>query len=240
MNESLRRENGPPQDSTRAPARPRFAFPRWANYLLPASIAVAVGGGTYLPVLLALAGSPMTTDVGYAPKQPVPFSHALHAGELGMDCRYCHFTVERAPFAALPPTQTCLNCHASIKADSPLLLPVRESGLTGNPLEWIKIHDLPDYSYFNHAAHVTRGVSCVACHGRIDRMEVVAQARPLSMAWCLECHRNPGPNLRPLTEITALGWEPPLEEREELQSRLLAQYEIRGTGPMTSCSTCHR
>ena len=131
------------------------------------------------------------------PVQPVPYSHALHAGKLGIDCRYCHTTVEKANFAAIPPTETCMNCHTNIRTQSEALEPIRESWATGKPVEWIKIHDLPHYVYFSHQAHVTHGVGCIECHGRIDQMERVYQAKPLSMGWCLECHRDPGPHLRP-------------------------------------------
>ncbi len=126
------------------------------------------------------------------PTQPVPYSHALHVGQLGMDCRYCHTGVEVAAAATIPPTQTCMNCHSKVRANSEKLIPIRESYATGMPVPWIRVHDLPDYVYFDHSAHVRRGVGCVSCHGRIDTMEVVFQAEPLSMGWCLECHRNPG------------------------------------------------
>ncbi len=151
-------------------------------------------------------GSPRrATDVGYAPEQPVPYSHALHAGQLGIDCRYCHNTVETAAHAAVPPTQTCMNCHAAIRKESEKLIPVRASYATGMPIPWVRVHDLPDYVYFNHSAHVRRGVGCVSCHGRVDTMEVVYQAEPLSMGWCLDCHRNPERHLRPVEFVTEHG-----------------------------------
>jgi len=173
--------------------------------------------------------------VGYQPKQPLPYSHAVHAGKLGIDCRYCHTTVETAAAAALPPTQTCMNCHATILADSEKLLPVRESYATGMPVEWIRVHDLPDYVYFNHSAHVRRGVGCVSCHGRVDRMEEVYQAETLSMGWCLACHRAPEQHLRPVELVTAMSWqtEDPLKTGAELRQK----YNIH---PSTDCSTCHR
>ena len=169
----------------------KFVFPRWANYLLPAIVVLAAGGGAVVPAIVGLAFSANTLNVGYAPVQPVPYSHALHVGELGLDCRYCHTTVEDTSFAALPPTQTCMNCHTNIRSTSPLLEPVFKSNQTGEPVPWVKVHDLPDYVYFNHSAHVDKGVSCVSCHGRIDKMRVVRQAKPLSMGWCLDCHRAP-------------------------------------------------
>ena len=201
-------------------------------------VAVA-GGALYVPLVVGLGASPRTTDVGYQPAQPVPYSHAVHVGQLGVDCRYCHNTVEKTAFASLPPTQTCMNCHTAIKPDSPRLLAVRESYATGKPIEWIKIHDLPDYAYFNHSAHVNKGVGCVECHDRIDRMEVVYQAQPLSMGWCLDCHRSPERRLRPAEFITKMDWVP-TEDPVQLGERLKRENNIRSSAELTSCSTCHR
>lgn len=217
-----------------------YVFPRWANYLLPALLLMGIGAGPYLVVALGLGGSPVTTDVGYQPKQPVEFSHATHAGKLGMDCRYCHTTVDKAAFAAIPPTQTCLNCHASIKTDSPKLLKVRESAVTGNPIEWVKVHNLPDYAYFDHSAHINKGVSCVSCHGRVDQMETVYQARTLSMAFCIECHRAPEHHLRPLDQVTNLAWTPPDGDQLKIGLEMKQKLGIRDAAYMTSCSVCHR
>lgn len=212
-----------------------FVFPRWMN-LTRVGIAVAlVAGPLYVIAVVAYGASPRTTDVGYMPKQPVAYSHAIHVGKLGMDCRYCHTTVEVAARAAIPPTQTCMNCHAHIRADSEKLLPVRDSNATGMPIEWVRVHDLPDYVYFNHSAHVRRGVGCVSCHDRVDKMEVVYQAEPLSMGWCLDCHRNPEPHLRPLDKVTDLAWAP--ADPMELGRRLREEYNIN---PSTDCDTCHR
>ena len=222
----------------------RFLFPRWSNGLLPL---MAVVGGVmplYVVLFVAYGFSPKTLEVGYQPEQPVPFSHALHAGELGMDCRYCHNTVERAGHAAIPPTQTCMNCHTQIKPESPRLEEIHASYETGMPVEWIKVHHVADYAYFNHAAHVNRGVGCVSCHGRIDQMEIVYQAKPMSMGWCLDCHRNPEPNLRPVAELTNMAWglDPGLTE-EQLsaiateRAKVLDLYHI---SPSENCSTCHR
>ncbi len=218
----------------------RFVFPRWANYLLPAIVIVGAGAGLYIPVLLGLAGSPRTTDVGYAPVQPVAFSHATHAGRLGIDCAYCHNTVFEAAYAAIPPTQTCLNCHAAIQAEHSEILKVRESAVTGMPIEWVRVHNLPDHAYFDHSAHVNKGIGCVSCHGRIDRMEIVAQAEPLSMGWCLECHREPERFLRPVEEVTNMAWEPPDGDQLALGRRLKELYEIREPRYMSSCTRCHR
>lgn len=225
----------------------RFLFPAWIDRAIPYALACVFGLLAYTTGLVAWGLSPSTLDVGYQPKQPVPFSHALHAGKLKMDCRYCHNTVERAAMAAIPATATCVKCHAgadangavttvSIHSQSPKLLPIRESAATNKSVPWIKVHDLPDYAYFNHSAHVTRGVSCVSCHGRVDKMEEVVQVAPLSMSWCLECHRNPTPHLRPPEKVTDLAWVPE-ESKELLGARIQDQLHI---APKTNCSTCHR
>lgn len=225
--------------------RYHFVFPRWSNLLLPGALLVGALAPLYVVFLVAYGFSPMATDVGYQPSQPVPFSHALHAGELGMDCRYCHNTVERAAKAAIPPTQTCMNCHVSIHKDSPNIAPLLESYQTGEAMAWQRVHDLPDYAFFNHAAHVTRGVSCVSCHGRVDTMEVVYQHEPLSMGWCLNCHRNPDDHLRDPALVTDLGWTfqgRGDEQDHEQQRQADTQYwkELHQINPSQDCSTCHR
>jgi len=218
-----------------------LVFPRWANYALPVIALAAFGGMMYVPTLITLGASPRTTAVGYSPKQPIPYSHKLHVGQLGMDCRYCHFTVEKTAFAAIPPTQVCMNCHTKIRPNSTALAPLRESWETGKPVEWVKIHDLPDYAYFNHSAHVNHGVGCASCHGRIDEMDQVYQAKPLSMGWCLDCHRKPELNLRPLDQVTNLAWKPdPDVDPEQYGLDLKKKYGIHDMAYMTSCSTCHR
>jgi hypothetical protein len=213
-----------------------FVFPRWANKTTRLA-GVALGGAPiYLTALVWYGASPKTTDVGYMPHQPIPYSHARHAGELGIDCRYCHSTVERAAMAAVPATETCMNCHKFVRKDDPRLAPVQESFATDKSIEWIKVHDLPDFVFFNHSAHVTRGVGCVSCHGRVDQMAEVQQVQPLSMSWCLDCHRNPAPNLRPPSEVTNMTWTPPgdpVEYGKELQKQ-------NNINPPTDCSTCHR
>jgi hypothetical protein len=231
----------------------RFQFPAWTTTIRPLVGAGVVGGLVYVIGIVNFGFSPATTDVGYAPKQPIPYSHALHVGQLGLDCRYCHTTVEKAGFAAVPATQTCMNCHLKVKDKSPLLKPLRESWTTRDmaeqkPLQWTKVHRLPDYVYFNHSAHVTRGVSCVSCHGRVDKMEVVYQHEQLSMKWCLDCHRNPEPHLRPLDEVTNLAWVPDgvtaaddeatlLAKKTDLGKKLRAERHIN---PSQDCSSCHR
>lgn len=217
----------------------QYVFPRWSNALLPTIIVAGLVVPLYVTLVVAYGFSPKTTNVGYMPEQPVPFSHKLHAGELGMDCRYCHNTVERAAKAAIPPTSTCMNCHNSIHLTSPLLEPVRHSFATGMPVPWVRVHDLPDYAYFDHSAHVTRGVSCVECHGRIDRMETVYQHEMLSMGWCLNCHRDPDPHLRDPALVTKLSWG---WERTEEQRREEGKFwqNTNNLNPSQDCSTCHR
>ncbi|UJR80933.1 cytochrome c3 family protein [Sandaracinus amylolyticus] len=206
-------------------------FPRSLNLLpLVAAVALAVGGGV-VTFIVAYYFSYWNTQVGYAPVQPVPFSHRLHAGQLGMDCRYCHANVERSPEAMIPPTQTCMGCHSVVRTESAALAPVRESWETGQPIEWVRVHNLPDHAYFDHSIHLSIGVGCATCHGRIDQMEVVTNQTPLSMSWCLDCHRNPEPNLRPVSEITNMAWE--REEGEEIE---YARYAL----PPETCSGCHR
>lgn len=214
----------------------RFVFPRWANKTVPLLGALLGAAPLYLIGLVWYGASPKTVAVGYQPEQPVPYSHALHAGELGLDCRYCHNTVEHAAMAAIPPTETCMNCHQRVRTTSPKLEPVRQSAATGQSVEWIKVHDLPDYAYFNHSAHVTRGIGCVSCHGRVDQMVEVHQEKPLSMAWCVECHRAPEAHLRPPAEVTNMRWQPP-EDQLAFGMKLREQANIN---PPTDCSTCHR
>ncbi|RPJ43067.1 MAG: cytochrome C [Candidatus Latescibacterota bacterium] len=214
----------------------RWHLPRWTNRIRLYAPVVLVGGPLYLLTLAYYGNSAEATRVGYQPEQPVPYSHALHAGELGIDCRYCHNTVETTAQASIPPTEVCMNCHANIRASSEKIVPVRESWATGMPIEWARVHDLPDFVYFNHSAHVTRGVGCVECHGRVDKMEKVYQAEPLTMKWCLDCHRDPDARLRPPEAATSMDWVP-AGDPAELGMRL---REARGINPSTDCSTCHR
>jgi hypothetical protein len=182
--------------------------------------------------------TPKYTRVGYQPVQPVPYSHAIHAGQLGIDCRYCHSNVEKSGFANLPTAQTCMNCHSQVKANSPLLAVVRDSYRTGKPIHWVQIHQLPDFVYFNHAVHVSRGVSCVECHGRIDQMDVVSEAKSLAMGFCLDCHRNPEAHLRPRDQVTNLAWKAPSAEAQ-LAMGLKFKHDWN-INPPQSCSGCHR
>jgi hypothetical protein len=214
-------------------------FPPWFDNLAKLVGGLIVGGLLYVLTLVFLAVSPKTTYTGYKPEQPVPYSHMLHAGQLGIDCRYCHSTVERAAFAAVPPTQTCMGCHTGIRTTSDKLQPVRDSYNTGLPIQWVKVHDLPDFVYFNHSAHVQRGVGCVSCHGRIDRMDEtgVQQEKLLTMGWCLDCHRNPEPHLREVSEVTIMDLKLTPEEQLE-RGREIRQRE--NINPPQDCSTCHR
>ena len=210
-------------------------FPRKANRLPVLTLVGALVGGVVLIFLIWYYFSPEYTDVGYSPEQPVDYSHQLHAGELGMDCRYCHNFVEMSAHANIPPTQTCMNCHSQIATESLELLPVRESWATGEPIEWVNVHHIPDYAHFTHAVHVENGVGCETCHGRIDQMEVVRQVEPLSMGWCLDCHREPELYLRPEDQITTMGYIQPADFVERNLERIRAE-EIQ---PPTNCSACH-
>jgi hypothetical protein len=171
--------------------------------------------------------------------QPIQFSHAHHVGGMGIDCRYCHTSVEESAFANIPPTKTCMNCHSQIWADAPILEPVRASFRDNRPLEWTRVHDLPDFVYFNHSIHVKKGVGCATCHGRVDRMPLMYQEASLQMSWCVDCHRNPAPNLRPREEVFNMSWQPPANDPEYGQ-KLAEKYQIASVDQLTSCSTCHR
>lgn len=194
--------------------------------------ALSVVGFTYYYAM------PSYTRVGYAPTQPVAFSHKIHAGQLGMDCRYCHTHVEESPHSNVPTSQVCQSCHTQIKANSPLLAEVRQSWATGEAIEWERIHKVPEYVYFNHSIHVKRGVSCVSCHGKINEMTVVYHDQPLSMGWCLECHRNPENHLRPVGEVYNLDWVPPTGETQQNIGKELA--ELARINAPQHCGGCHR
>jgi hypothetical protein len=185
---------------------------------------------------------PSYTRVGYTPEQPVAFSHELHAGKLGMDCAYCHQSVFDSPVASVPTSRTCMNCHdpkkANVKGTSPLLAPVRTSVDTGRPIEWKRVHKLPEYAYFNHAVHVNKGVSCVSCHGQVNEMPVVRHDQPLTMGWCLKCHDDPHANLRDVKDVTNLTWKPP-EGKPASEIGSAIQKDLRVKAPM-NCQSCHR
>ncbi|HEV7734820.1 MAG TPA: cytochrome c3 family protein [Candidatus Binatia bacterium] len=186
--------------------------------------------------LAVLTRSDYATGAHVAREQPVQFSHKHHVGELGLDCRYCHTSVEVSAVASVPPTKTCINCHSQIWAQSAFLEPVRSSFRTDESIRWLRVHDLPDYVYFNHSIHVHKGVGCATCHGRIDEMNQVWQENSLQMEWCLDCHRHPEANLRPRDQVFNMAWEPPGDARA-LGLELKKAYDVH---PRVDCSTCHR
>jgi len=199
--------------------KPLFVFPRWSNTVTLLVLLFMAVFPLYAIAFIGYALDPVTLNVGYQPVQPVPYSHALHVGQLGLDCRYCHNTVEKADFAAIPPTETCMNCHRAVWTKKETLEPIRESFATGLPVTkegstpgWRQVTTVPDYVYFNHSAHVNSGVSCVECHGQVNQMDVVYQAKPMNMAWCLQCHRDPVSRLRPRDQVTKLDWVPSSED----------------------------
>jgi hypothetical protein len=215
-------------------------FPRWTNTVsrfsaagLLAVPAIAIGG------LMAYVRSPYGTNMQRPYEQPIEFDHRHHAGDEQIDCRYCHWTVEKSPSAGIPSTTVCMSCHAQIWNKSPYLTEVRKAFFADQPIPWVRVHNLPDFVYFNHAIHVNKGVGCVSCHGRVDEMAAIEQTKPLTMGWCIECHRNPEPNLRPLEYITSMTWTPPAEPKEAaaLGEKLAKDYDVHSR---TSCSTCHR
>lgn len=197
-----------------------------------AILVVAFGGW----LAAALDRSSVVTRENVIREQPVPFSHDHHVGEIGIDCRYCHTSVEKSSFAGIPPTATCMNCHSILFADAPLLEPVRESFRSGKPIEWTRVYDLPDFVYFNHSIHVAKGVGCTTCHGPIDRMPLTWKAASLKMEWCVDCHRDPVRNIRPRSEVFNVAWDPDSLTADE-RTALAAEYHVQSK---TSCSTCHR
>lgn len=200
-------------------------FPRWSNWL-PLKLGIAVVFIAFgVSIGVAYYSTPKYTRVGYEPTQPVPFSHKVHAGQLALDCRYCHSFVEASGHANVPTNQTCFNCHGTgkgnIRSSSPKLGKVMQANATGESIQWVKVHKAPDYVYFNHSAHLNRGISCVNCHGKINEMEVVRHDQPQSMGWCLDCHRNPEKNLRPLDKVTNLNFQPSDLDRADFYKGLI-------------------
>ncbi|MFH5831545.1 cytochrome c3 family protein [Halalkalibaculum sp. DA3122] len=210
-------------------------FPKWANEI-PRRL--LIGAVVFLTAIVAGVWyffSPEYTDVGYAPTQPIDYSHQVHAGQLGLDCQYCHSEVFNSKQANVPPTETCMNCHNQIDSQRPEeIQKIRDSWNSGEPIEWVRVHNLPDYAYFSHEAHVNVGVGCESCHGRVDKMAVVSQEEPLSMSWCLDCHRAPEQHLRPVEEVTTMGYE--VENQAELGKKLIAKHNIHAP---TNCQGCH-
>ncbi len=190
-------------------------------------------------VYSTLLRSSYATGQGVVKKQPVPFSHQHHVAGLGIDCRYCHTGVERSAFAGIPPTETCMNCHRQIWTNADLLEPIRASYRDNVPVRWTRLNDLPDFVYFNHSVHIAKGMGCVTCHGKVNQMQLTFQHASLQMEWCLDCHRDPGKNIRPREEVFNLDWEPPADPQQAraMQARLLKDYNVKS---LTSCSTCHR
>ena len=190
----------------------------------------------FLVLITQVNRSPWVTQAHVAREQPIQFSHERHVGSNGTDCRYCHTSVEESSFAGIPPTKTCMNCHSQIFANNPLLQPVRDSFENGRAIQWTRVHDLPDFVFFDHSIHVNKGVGCTTCHGQVDRMPLMSQAQSLQMEWCLDCHRNPERYVRPRSAVFSVDYQPP-PNQSELGARLVAEYQIQ---KLTSCSTCHQ
>ena len=214
-------------------------FPPWANAVARVALVllIATPPGA-LALVTALHFTPYITDQDLIPAQPVPFSHEHHVRELGIDCRYCHTSVETSSFAGLPPTETCMSCHSQIWTDSPMLEPVRTSMRESVLIRWNRVHDLPDYAYFNHSIHVNKGVGCSSCHGRVDLMPLMWKAEPLTMEWCLGCHRAPERHLRPQSEIFNMAWTPPKDQIA--RGRELIKQNRIPVQRLSDCYTCHR
>jgi hypothetical protein len=215
-------------------------FHRSANFIARASLlSVTILGGAALTAVLVLARSPYITNQRVSRPQPIQFSHKHHVGDDGIDCRYCHTGVENSAYAGIPPTRTCMNCHSVLFNNVGYLEPVRESYRTDESIHWTKVHRLADYVYFNHGIHVNKGIGCSTCHGSVNQMPLMFQASPLTMEWCLECHRNPQANLRPKDQIYNMDWKAPADQ-EEVGRQLAVEYNLRSKVEMTNCSTCHR
>lgn len=215
-------------------------FPRSANAVAKASLAGVAGLVVFLgAVVFTLMRSSWATKQNEYVEQPIQFSHAHHVGGVGLDCRYCHTSVEKSSFAGIPPTKTCMNCHSQLWTNAPILEPVRASFREGKNLTWIRVNDLPDFVYFNHQIHIRQGVGCATCHGPVDKMPLMRQAASLLMEFCLDCHRAPEKYLRPRDEVFNMAYEAPSNQLE-LGRRLKAEYKVASVEHMTSCSLCHR
>lgn len=214
-------------------------FHRSSNTL--ARLSIVTGAALLVSsVLIAsnLSRSPYVTKEGAPVEQPVPFSHKHHVKELGIDCRYCHNTVDKSAVASVPPTHTCMSCHSQVWTNSPLLEPIRQSYLNGTPVKWNKVYDLPDFVYFNHSIHIQKGIGCDTCHGPVHEMNITYKAQPLSMSWCLECHRQPEKFIRPKEEVFNYEYKQPANQME-LGQKLVKEYGIRKE-QLTDCWICHR
>lgn len=217
-------------------------FPRSANALARSTIVGVIGLVLFVGwLVVTLMRSSWATKQNEFVDQPLQFSHAHHVGGIGIDCRYCHTSVETSSFAGIPPTKTCMNCHSQIWANAPILEPVRASFRTGQPLTWIKVYDLPNFVYFNHQIHIKQGVGCNVCHGPVDKMPLMYQATSLLMEFCLDCHRAPEKYLRPRSEVFNMNYTVPEGTTQlELGLKLKQEYKISSAAHMTSCSVCHR
>lgn len=202
--------------------------------LLGAVITLTLLGG----VGSAMYWSPITTQKGISKDQPIPFSHHRHVTGNGLDCRYCHTSVENSKHAGIPPTETCMTCHSQILTDQPMFEPVHESWKSGQPIEWTKVYDLPDFTYFDHSVHVAKGVGCTTCHGNIGEMRLTHKANTLFMGWCLNCHRNPEKFLRPKEEVFNPDWTPPRDQLAQ-GAALVEKYHVN-VDQLDNCSICHR
>ena len=215
-------------------------FHRSANWLSRFSlVAILLLIALGLTLTLVIARSGAVTRQGEVRQQPIQFSHAHHSGGMGIDCRYCHTSVEDSAFAGIPPTKTCMNCHSQIWTQAPILEPVRASFRTGEPLRWFRVNDLPDFVYFNHSIHVRKGVGCATCHGPVDKMALMYQEAPLTMEWCLSCHKAPEQFLRPRDQVFNMAYEPPANQLA-LGRQLKEKEKIAPVEQLISCSTCHR
>ena len=199
---------------------------------IPVVPLVAIGIACWFTSSSYVTGQSITVD------QPVPFSHRHHVNGLGLDCRYCHAGVELSATAGIPPTHTCMTCHSQLYTNAQMLAPVRTSLAEQEPIHWSKVNKLPDYVYFDHSIHIAKGVGCTTCHGPVDRMPLMRQAAPLTMGWCLDCHRDPAPNLRPKSEVFSTTWKAPTDQAAQGHA-LLAHYHI-DSAHLTDCSVCHR
>jgi Cytochrome c7 and related cytochrome c len=215
-------------------------FHRSTNFISRFSlVSVVLLVGLGLAGVMGLARSPYYTNQYISREQPIQFSHKHHAGDDGIDCRYCHTSVETSAFAGIPPTKTCMNCHSVLFNNVGYLEPVRESFRTDESIRWIKVHRLPDYVYFNHSIHINKGVGCSTCHGQVNQMPLVFQATPLLMQWCLDCHRDTAAALRPMDQVFNMDWKAP-DNQEEIGRQYMVERKIRTVAELTSCSTCHR
>jgi hypothetical protein len=204
----------------------------------------SIFGAVFIIAFIAWVGAGVTrssyvTDEGIAKNQPVPFSHEHHVSGLGIDCRYCHTSVEKSAFAGIPPTKTCMTCHSQIWTNAAMLQPVRDSWLSGQPIRWTRVNDLPDYVYFNHSIHIAKGVGCNTCHGPVDQMPLMYQAKSLQMEWCLDCHKNPEKYVRPKDQVFNMKYQPPSDQQTLGETLVNTQYHVHKE-QLTNCAVCHR